>query len=504
MSHFLLFLVKTSHHATQRMAGCGDACGVVRGDQRPTSTFSQMALGPAETSCSERGSLERCPHCRRFEGRYSPKRATGHRTRRCTESCVTVANSNCSVWAQRAAQEPPISNQIQECEEFIARAEKRLVLHDHHSSKLVSDLEDGRNRLQHLRAVAEATLQMPSPVPQAPPDWGAQIRSLQQMVNQLQEERDALMCATGQSPPKKPRSREEPVFATDTEVQWMQDPTDAKTLWMRERQAELAEATVQGSASRGVPIDSRDGGSDQSLVSEADVATFYGGERRFCVRIWDRIVQHQCGFLGCRVGEASNPAITRHGRRLERPTQIDVSSDEEFLVRPNWGRNVVARRCVDNETPPCRPCQQHIQPAFIPRCLQPEMSSVHVLRQPKSLTCGVVHHSLVVACDRHTISRVLYCGQASLHSLKALSVNAMIPSDRTPHRWCVQVIVAQSEIAPLFESDHVRIFRAWFDRVLQPTNQPTNVPTNHQPTNQPPTNQPTNQPTKQTNKQPNN
>ena len=50
--------------------------------------------------------------------------------------------------AQRAAQEPPISNQIKECEEFIVRAEKRLVLHDQHRTKLVSDLEDGRNRLQ--------------------------------------------------------------------------------------------------------------------------------------------------------------------------------------------------------------------------------------------------------------------------------------------------------------------------------------------------------------------
>ena len=103
-------------------------------------------------------------------------------------------------------------------------------------------------------------------------------------------------------------------------------------------------------------IDSRDGGSDQSLASEADVATFHGGERRFCLKTWDRIVQHQCGFLGCRVGEASNagPAITRQGRRFERSTQIGVSSDEEFLVRPNRGRNVVARRCVDDEeTPPC-------------------------------------------------------------------------------------------------------------------------------------------------------
>ena len=34
-----------------------------------------------------------------------------------------------------------------------------------------------------------------------------------------------------------------------------------------------------GHISGSVPIDSRDGGSDQSLVSEADVATFHGGER---------------------------------------------------------------------------------------------------------------------------------------------------------------------------------------------------------------------------------
>ena len=83
--------------------------------------------------------------------------------------------------AQRAAQEPPISNQIKECKEFISRAEKRLVLHDQH--KIGIRFGDGRNRLQHLRTVAEATLQTSGPVLQAPPDWGAQIQSLQQMVN---------------------------------------------------------------------------------------------------------------------------------------------------------------------------------------------------------------------------------------------------------------------------------------------------------------------------------
>ena len=208
--------------------------------------------------------------------------------------------------AQRAAQEPPISNQIKECEEFIAREEKRLVLHDHYRTKLASDLEDGRNRLQHLRTVAEATLQTPGPVPQAPPDWGAQIRSLQQMVNQLQEERDALMCVTGQSPPKKPQSREEPVFATDTGSHRCQDIVDEGAA------GRVGGGHSPGSASRGVPIDSRDGGSDQSLVSEADVATFHGGERRFCVRIWDRIVQHQCGSFGVLSRRSVKPGPCNH------------------------------------------------------------------------------------------------------------------------------------------------------------------------------------------------
>ena len=60
-----------------------------------------------------------------------------------------------------------------------------------------------------------------------------------------------------------------------------------------------------------------------------------------------RVILHQCGFQGCRVGEASNPGpvVTRQGRRSQafHDTQVDVSSDEEPLVRPNTGRDVIAR-----------------------------------------------------------------------------------------------------------------------------------------------------------------
>ena len=51
------------------------------------------------------------------------------------------------------------------------------------------------------------------------------------------------------------------------------------------------------------------------------------------------------------MGEASNPGPvhTRQARRLERlgSTQVEPSSDEEILVRPNNGRHVIPRRTSD-------------------------------------------------------------------------------------------------------------------------------------------------------------
>ena len=81
------------------------------------------------------------------------------------------------------------------------------------------------------------------------------------------------------------------------------------------------------------------------FVGVAPNPTIYRGEHGRVVRV----VVHRCGLLGCRVGEASNPGPvqTRQARRLERSnptgsrgvrnTQVEVSSDEETLVRPNNG-----------------------------------------------------------------------------------------------------------------------------------------------------------------------
>ena len=114
----------------------------------------------------------------------------------------------------------------------------------------------------------------------------------------------------------------------------------------------------------------------------------------------------------------------------------------------------------------------HIQPSIMLRCLQPKMSRVHMLRQPKSLTCCVVHHTTLESESFYPVgtaaysslsydeSRTAICNlDQNLKSLPlwtsippvtgrlsfrfaahSLSVYAMMWSDRTSHMQCVQVI----------------------------------------------------------------
>ena len=121
-------------------------------DPRPPSVKWPVAQPLKQVVPSGR-SLGRTPQSRKLEGRSSSKRATGHRTRRCTEPCVTVATAIAAFGsydgpevtmlreamkkAQRTVPEPPISNQVKECEDFNARAEKRLVLHDQQMSNII-------------------------------------------------------------------------------------------------------------------------------------------------------------------------------------------------------------------------------------------------------------------------------------------------------------------------------------------------------------------------------
>ena len=89
---------------------------------------------------------------------------------------------------KRSAEEPPVSAQLKGAQEFVERAQKRLVAHDAQRKVLENELAEGEARVQRLQVLVEAPQQVPPP----PSEWGAQVTSLQQTVNQLQAERDAL------------------------------------------------------------------------------------------------------------------------------------------------------------------------------------------------------------------------------------------------------------------------------------------------------------------------
>ena len=63
-----------------------------------------------------------------------------------------------------------------------------MVAHDAQRKVLENELAEGEARVQRLQVLMEAPQQVPPP----PAEWGAQVTSLQQTVNQLQAERDAL------------------------------------------------------------------------------------------------------------------------------------------------------------------------------------------------------------------------------------------------------------------------------------------------------------------------
>ena len=86
------------------------------------------------------------------------------------------------------------------------RARKRLIAHDAARQTLVTDIEQSEGRLERLRASAAAADAIPRPRP--PADVETQVQGLQQMVNQLQEERDALVRELHGTPMERPRVRQ--------------------------------------------------------------------------------------------------------------------------------------------------------------------------------------------------------------------------------------------------------------------------------------------------------
>ena len=147
----------------------------------------------------------------------------------------------CPTKAKHSAQERPLAQQINHTESHLERA-KRLTADDAARQQLVTDVEESEVRLERLCALPAAAGSVPRP--RVSPESGNQVQCLQQKVNQLQEERDALAgrhCGTPQGQteivccPWRRYNPPMPILVPGDLSDWMQD-----------RQADLQDAMNGG------------------------------------------------------------------------------------------------------------------------------------------------------------------------------------------------------------------------------------------------------------------
>ena len=151
---------------------------------------------------------------------------------------------------QNAASVPTVDVQIQQCESFIIRSERRLAEIDAQRVAEQESLTEGRARLERLRSEAAQCADRQ--------DSGSQVASLQQMVNLLQSERDALakelqvMCATEED--VRPVAKKQAVARlaiSHWEVRGVVPlmprhvPNDVMS-WLQDRKAEQHDALMMG------------------------------------------------------------------------------------------------------------------------------------------------------------------------------------------------------------------------------------------------------------------
>ena len=236
--------------------------------------------------------------------------------------------------AKKAAQSPPVETQIRDCEQFLIRARAHLEAIDAQRATVVASIEEGSKRLESLKVVQQTQ----------PPQTHFQARSIARRFRAFVCRGDAAMgVGPSTRPPVSDHGRQARGGREDL-------PVD------HPRRPRVARSSSRTNHGRTLHV-AFHGGSDGSMSGQqlGDV---------------DRDALH--GLRGVRVGEASHPGPRRRRRvrsssvesswsgpdrtllddcerllasGLERTvgTQIDVSSDDEPLLRPRSGRHVVPR-----------------------------------------------------------------------------------------------------------------------------------------------------------------
>ena len=252
--------------------------------------------------------------------------------------------------AKRAAQEPALDVQLSQCEQFVARAQKRLAAHDKERVRLASELQEGESRFARLREAAAVARDVPVPQP-VQPHPGVQVSRLEEMVKVLQNERDSWPHVQGVVP-----SPGQPLAIVNIGPDKTRELTNALFQEDGDRVARLSSALATiGQDQRGAERFDRARREKKSSVERTN--HIHGGQqgqlskRLFCFEDrWFEVVRgkkdHDVGPLrraGWR-GVSPRTALTAHvktnrrERRDPQDTQVDEDSDAQRSRR--GGRRV--------------------------------------------------------------------------------------------------------------------------------------------------------------------
>ena len=244
-------------------------------------------------------------------------------------------------------------------------SEKRISELDAERLSEMKALDEAKERLVRLEAEQAEVPKVSSVQEAVPPvDWAAEVQRLREELTRVREGRSPILVAHS-------------CQSSSEAASWLQERA-------AKRRAGVAESvptestrcgTVVVRKTSGAPrchrvwgqrVDSGVDGSDAARCSAVPQFAFHS-EQHGCVRI----VAHQCGWLGCRVGEAANPGPTSRRRRMRAlpwSWDSDTESDDE-------GRNVVRRleSHVDSDEEPLLPPSS--PPEEVIRALEADLCS---------------------------------------------------------------------------------------------------------------------------------
>ena len=227
---------------------------VVRGPRPPASKWPQAQRTPS-------AAVQKAPPSERQGGRWrnrgvdpDTKMAEAHaKVERLQKALDALGNlggpevdaiKRSLKKAQEAARERPVGVLVKECKEFIDRSTKRITKLKAELDAETVLLQESRARLSRLEAQEVAT-----PPTLVDTGRGAQVVNLQQMVNQLQAERDALSQELRRSrAPKDKKSWAGDAPPDLSSIPPVPDDHQAIEEWMTARNQDLRNALEFGTA----------------------------------------------------------------------------------------------------------------------------------------------------------------------------------------------------------------------------------------------------------------